>query len=240
VQLLRTFNEAGISEFRLHLERVRTGVAESVPHDLLFNDSTSTPTNPEVEVDQISLSSKLEAAQYLSRLIKPLNDPFYDVGLWTWLSAFFFDSVCPRELDGTRKPKADYRHILQAGRDWWHFYRHLLAGPVRTYHFHGETAKLLLSGPLHKLGDFVEQLASRQEVAANRNLIEAATLLYWDEKLQRPKRGAAPNTRKPGTLRRFVDMIQQFELTYDLYSMSGEQFVALLPQEFSPWKAPRD
>ena len=40
-----------------------------------------------------------------------------------------------------------------------------------------------------------------------------------DTKKDRPKRGAASTKRKPGTLRRFVDLIQQLDLTYDLYSM---------------------
>jgi hypothetical protein len=40
----------------------------------------------------------------------------------------------------------------------------------------------------------------------------------------------------PGTLLRFIDIIQQLDLTYDLYSMSGEEILALLPPEFDKWK----
>lgn len=68
----------------------------------------------------------------------------------------------------------------------------------------------------------------------------SATRLYWDDKSQRPKRGAAPNKRKPGTLRRFVDVIQQLELTYDLYSMDGREILTLLPDEFTPWRKPAE
>lgn len=236
---LRAFNDAGIAEFHSHLERVRTSTADAVPPDLYLSDEYSGIVSPEVQIRQVVFETKLEAARYLFGIVQQqLSQHFENVGLWTWLSAFYFDSVCPVEEDGARKPRSDYRHILQPGRDWWHFYRHLLAGPVRTYAFHGEEAKLLLSGPVHRMGDFVEQLCSRQEIAANRGLVEAATRLYWDDKSQRPKRGAAPNRRKPGTLRRFVDIIQQLELTYDLYSMNGAEILTLLPNEFASWGKP--
>ncbi|MFO7599969.1 MAG: hypothetical protein R6X27_09205 [Candidatus Desulfacyla sp.] len=40
----------------------------------------------------------------------------------------------------------------------------------------------------------------------------------------------------PGTLYRFIDVVQQLDLTYDLYSMTGEQILQLLPNEFDRWR----
>jgi len=40
----------------------------------------------------------------------------------------------------------------------------------------------------------------------------------------------------PGTLYRFIDVIQQLDLTYDLYSMNGEEILGLLPPEFDRWR----
>jgi hypothetical protein len=40
----------------------------------------------------------------------------------------------------------------------------------------------------------------------------------------------------PGTLLRFINIIQQLDLTYDLYSLGGEEILALLPPEFDKWK----
>ncbi|MFH1977184.1 MAG: hypothetical protein ABIJ52_16800 [Pseudomonadota bacterium] len=42
--------------------------------------------------------------------------------------------------------------------------------------------------------------------------------------------------KTPGTLFRFIDVIQPLDLTYDLYSMSGKDIIGLLPPEFDKWK----
>ena len=40
--------------------------------------------------------------------------------------------------------------------------------------------------------------------------------------------------KSPGTLFRFIDVIQQLDLAY--YSMSGKDIIGLLPPEFDKWK----
>jgi len=44
---------------------------------------------------------------------------------------------------------------------------------------------------------------------------------------------------QPGTLRRFVRLLQQLDLTYDIYGMSGSAIVDLLPPEFDSWRGQR-
>jgi hypothetical protein len=94
---------------------------------------------------------------------------------------------------------------------------------------------LFLNGPLDELPDFTEQLSSRLELITNRAIVEAATQLYFDLQNERPKRGAASTKRKPGTLRRFVDLMRQLDLTYDLYSLDHNELLKLLPKEFDLW-----
>ena len=49
------------------------------------------------------------------------------------------------------------------------------------------------------------------------------------------KKGARNKTGK-GILRRFTrDIIPQFQMTYDLNSMDGEEILNLLPKEFEGW-----
>jgi hypothetical protein len=233
VPALRRMTDVGFNLFRSYLADLRSGSTEGIPQVLLGDESYSHEVEPLIEVEKHRFLTKAEAAEYLYLRIRSLHaGVFHDAGIWTWLSAFYFDSVCPPAKDGKRNPGADYRHLLTLGRDWRHSYRHLLAGPARTFAFHQYEGKLLLSGPINRLGDFVEQLSSRQEIASNRGVIEAATILFWDAASQRPKRGAAPTERKPGSLRRFIDVVQQLELTYDLYSMKGDEIVSLLPSEF--------
>jgi hypothetical protein len=46
-----------------------------------------------------------------------------------------------------------------------------------------------------------------------------------------PKRGVLTRTR-PGNLRRLIAVIDQFDLTYDLYATSPDDILTLLPPEF--------
>ena len=67
--------------------------------------------------------------------------------------------------------------------------------------------------------------------------MEALHILYYDDVQNKPKRGPIMNKNAPGSLYRFINVIQQLDLTYDLYSMSGAEIVGLLPGEFNLWKA---
>jgi hypothetical protein len=60
--------------------------------------------------------------------------------------------------------------------------------------------------------------------------------MYYDPGKANAKRGAYSSKRKPGTLLRFIDVVQQLDLTYDLYGMAGDQVLDLLPQEFDDWR----
>jgi hypothetical protein len=233
---VRAFNEAGIQRFREYLKEIKESKKHDIDKDLLFNDEYSY-TVGDIEIRPSSFESKLEAAEYLYEIIQKITikDKFYNVGLWTWLAAYYFDSICPIRPNGTRKVKKEYYYILPAAREWKTQYRHLLAGPVRIYTFHGPYAKILLFGSVDVEGEFTEQVASRKDIVVNKGIISALIDLYWDETTHRPIRGCAPNKKTAGTLRRFLDVIQQFDLTYDLFSMSGKQIMNLLPQEFAEY-----
>ena len=80
-----------------------------------------------------------------------------------------------------------------------------------------------------------DKLAGRQTLITNRGILDAARLMYFNESGNRPKRGALGREKTPGTLLRFIDVVQQLDLTYDLYSMSGREILKLLPPEFDRW-----
>jgi hypothetical protein len=225
-------NEKGLKSFREFLNRLRAGEKPSAPLEILDDLEYSQPLRS-IEVDTRAFTSRLEAAEYLTSKLGSLTNMDYNVGLWAWLTLFYFDQVCPSNEVGDRHVGAEARYI--PGSESWRYYRHLLAGPFRIFQLHGQQSKLLLTGPLDRPGDFTEQLASRQEFITNRTIMETATQLYFDSQNERPKRGAASTKRKPGTLRRFVDLVQQLDLTYDLYSLEPDGLLKLLPKEFDGW-----
>ncbi len=228
-------NDEGIQHFADFLARTRAGDDLPVPLELLDNPATSTQLVSAREVEDREFSTRLEAAEYLSSIISGLQDVNYNRGLWAWLALFYFDRVCPRDSEDQRVVKSEALYI--PGTASWRYYRHLLAGPFRVYQLYGIEANLLLQGPVDQLSDLMEQFASRQEFITNRAIIGAANRLYYDPERQRPKRGAASTKRKPGTVRRFIDVVQQFDVTYDLYAMEPSQLLNLLPHEFIPWRA---
>lgn len=116
--------------------------------------------------------------------------------------------------------------------------RHLLRGPVEAFRLHGEAARHLLVGPLHRENSLFHELAARTDLFLCHAVVNASRRLYFDEQRNALKRGSAQTQRLPGTIRRFVDVLQQLDLTYDLHSLTAERVVELLPPEFDPWRAP--
>ena len=235
---LRTFTDNGVDVFRQYLAQLRKEPATAPPLDLLTDPKTSTDIGTDIRVEKKPFQTRLELARYLEDLLSPstLEDLESDRKLWTWLSLFFFDQACPVLKTGIRKPGRDYRHILEPGYPYGH--RHLLAGAYMVYTVYGlgdRLSRLLLWTHLHVESHFHHQLAVRQTLITNRGVLEAAHLMYFNESGSRPKRGVLGDKKTPGTLLRFIDVVQQLDLTYDLYSMSGREILKLLPPEFDRW-----
>jgi hypothetical protein len=235
---VREFNDAGIEKFRYYLISMReTGESETLLTELLSDETYTKILLNKIEVEPQNFPTKFAIAGYLHEKVSGISPAkkYRNIGMWTWLAAFYFDVLCPADENGTRKIGEESRYILN-GDEWDRIFRHLLAGPVMIYDLHHANSIVLLYNPVDETGDFLAQLMGRQEIGTNRAVIEAAKLLYWDEEKKRPKRGSSPQEHKPGTLRRFVDVLQQFDLTYDLYSISGDELIQLLPGEFDTGK----
>lgn len=232
---VRIFHEKGIQKFRGYLADLRLGLIRCPPVELLDDPEYSSKMKGGMEVEKITFAGKREMAKYFFAKTQafPSFQVDQNVGLWSWLSFYYFDQVCPTGATGQKDPGQDCRYILDL--DYRRYYRHLLIGPLNTYRLHGERAPLLFYGPLDRINKFYEELSSRQSFFTNQGVIEAANILYYDPRRKGPKSGAGSVTRKPGTLLRFIDVVQQLELTYDLNSMTGEEVLSLLPSEFDEW-----
>jgi hypothetical protein len=225
----------GIEAFRAYLQELRNGQAEECPRDLLFNAHHSTEFSPSIQIEQRSFRSRIDFCEYIAECFDdtPYRRIAGNEGLWSWLSLFFFDQVCPQRVDGTRRPGMDYRHIPI--NDFRYRHRHLLEGAYQVYHLYGMDAALLLCSALHSENSFHHELAGRQGFITNPVIISVATELYYDVRHGRPKTGAGKG-KNPGALLRFVDVINQLEMTYDLFSMRPNKLLKLLPVEFDRWK----
>lgn len=237
--ILRKLNKQGIQEFADFLESLKENPALEVPTSLLTEARTSDGLPEQVEIKKNCFRSRFEAAEYLDERLSDsgLTDIERNAELWSWLSLFYFDQLCPLDSSGKRK-RHERAKLIPEVSNYRKYYRHLLAGPYRIYKAHRddpERAMALLCEPISQLGDIVEQFASRQELVTNRVVMELVKILYLDRKTNRPRRGAAGKGK--GSARRLTDTLNQFDLTWDLHLVQASDLIRMLPGEFDRFRA---
>lgn len=235
-ELVRALTPAGLEKFRAYLARIRAGEREAPPVALLEDPQTSTALSAEATLERERFAMRWSVGEYLWRRLAPLppEEVEGNRGLWAWLSLYYFDQVCPPRAEGARRPGLDYRHVPDFS--FRYRYRHLLYGPYAVYRRHRGHAILVLSGPLHVEQQVYQEITSRTDLIASRGVLEALNALYLERARGLPRRGAQSNAA-PGTVRRFVRVLQQLDLTYDVYGMPGQAILELLPPEFDGWRA---
>lgn len=236
---LRALNELGIEQFRDYIGRIRAGSVEAPPLELLANRTSSNAIAAAygaIDVQPVQFASKQEMVNYLAELLKPVPRQVWrhDTGLWAWLALLFFEQLAPAGAGGKRKLLADDLYIPSA-----HFrrrYRNLLLGPFLVFSLQQQKARLLLAKPVHVWSDVEEQLLGVQDIIQIPGALEAADLLYFDAVNGEPKRGIT-NRKKGGTIRRLREILLQFDLTFDIFLLTGPELIALLPPEFDRFKS---
>lgn len=237
-QKLRVLNDEGI---RLFAEYIADGAFGNAPLHLLHDPETSRPFSSEqIIVGTGDFPDRYQFGIYLRTLFSGLDPAAItsDRHLWTSLALIWFDRICPRKADGSRKPSREYYYILS--NDYRHYYRHLIRTPWFMVNEHGENARLLLIAPReHKQplsvhGEIMEQIGGRQRVLGSKPLMDAMNRLYFDTRAGRPRRGLAG--RGGGSANRLGIVLRQFELTYDPDKMPDGDFLRILPREFDKWK----
>jgi len=236
---LRRFTAAGIEAFSGYLSRLRAGEAQPPPEELLEDEACTVPVQGSRMVEPRPFASRLDFAKYAHRILagSEPNQVLNDVGLWSWLSLYYFDQVCPPGRAGARHPGREYRHIPEPGFRYGR--RHLLSGAYLVYTIYGlgdRLAEYLLYTALPIESDLFNEIVSRQNLVTNPVVVEAAGRLYFDPVSRKPRRGVFQGTTA-GNIRRFIMVIQQLDLNYDLYSMTCDELLGLLPPEFDPWKS---
>ncbi|GIW78107.1 MAG: hypothetical protein KatS3mg104_3170 [Phycisphaerae bacterium] len=113
--IVRQFNTKGIEAFRAFLAEARNNPSLSPPTQLLNDPTLTEPVSPTIRVESRKFTLRRDAADYFIELLEPLppNMVQRNSGLWTWLTLFFFDEVCP-PIDGNRTVRNDYRYIFFA------------------------------------------------------------------------------------------------------------------------------
>lgn len=238
MQSIRILNRKGEEAFIDYINRVKAGAPDPPPIESLGRSPYSLEFSPYIEVPvEPSANIRLGLGKYLFDLFEANGIQRGDLlsysGMWSWLALVWFDKLCQTGIDGLRKPGEISRYVCSS--HYTDYYRHLAASSWDIYYLYRDESRLFLWTPLYLHNDFVEQLASRQDIITNKPLIDVFDRLYWDVTRNRPKRGAQGRNR-PGNFRRLLQFIQQVDLTYDLRAMTAEEILELLPAEYNSWK----
>lgn len=186
-------------------------------------------------VPQQKFRDRYEFGKFLVDLLKPFEHQSisFDRGLWSWLAAYYFEQLSPRDQNGARALRKDYVYALSESRI---YYRHLVRAPWYLVSTHREACRFLLvarqddPAPLSRQSYLLDQLAARQFVISSPTLIAAAGRLYSDPRTGMPTRGAG--AKGSGSPRRLALIANQLSLTYDIHAMPVDRFLKLLPDEF--------
>lgn len=231
--IARVFTDQGVEAFRTLLGEFRSGMEGPVPASLTQSSELTVELAFRIELPSLSpQTTRYLWGQAIDGLLGSQEPPPNQRrGFWTWLSAHYFDAICPAK-DGKRQVREEPRYIPELG-NYRRFYRHLLLGPwyvARAHRTDPVPTKVVLAGPLSAPGELPAQLMSRQDLITSAAVLRAAYVMYFDDKAGRLRRGSGGSG--PGSPRRLADVLAQLALTYDLHAIDHGSLLALLPKEF--------
>ena len=195
---LRRFNDDGVEQFRQNLAQLGQDPTLPPPSELLDASALTEAVPGARALTRPGFATKCQAAEYLSHLLKPVQGPdlFQDVGLWSWLTLFYFDDVCPSK-QGKRAP-LQRAHYVPEPWDHRRFYMHLLASSLRILQLAPVHNCLFLEYPPHVRSEVMQAMMSRLYLMRIPCIPEAIETLYYDPTRRRPKvRALNPKQKRP-------------------------------------------
>lgn len=233
---VRKLNEDGLHAFDQYIQDLRNGGTTDTPKHLLTDVRYSESLDFDIVLEQQEFETRYALGEYLKSALDEvkIQSMLGDPGFWSWLALYWFDQLCPPGKDNSRKPSQSYNYILSTNYN--HRPRHAIRTTWILVNSYGEKSFFLLSKQPNERGELIEQLAARQYFISCRGIIEAGNRLYYDPDRKTFKRGATSRKRK-GNIRRFINYLQQLDLTYDLYSLHGESIIGMLPKEYEGFLA---
>ena len=235
---LRQLTDAGIKRAHDFLEQARrTPTPVEAPQDLLLDSRYSQPLVDAPEIDARHFESRRDAAEYLAPLLAELGPDAADhAGLWSWLGMFYLrGTLWDREgrMRPRNWPETTAFIFDHSGRSWQRRYRHYLWSSWRVHQAHGERAAYLLNRDLSEFSNLTSRALGYSRVFNSVGIVPLMLTLYTAGSRQKPR-----HRYGRGGLEHLIRVLDQLERTHDIYGMTLDQLLRILPPDFDPWKRP--
>ena len=239
-----SFTTTGLNEFAAWLDRAEVAdpkryTSEPPPEHLLFDNQYSVQVGYGNPVRQRKFERKYDVGLEVCSAAgeENMRQLLADANAWAWLTLYFHDSTIPFSK-GMWWTGVRSRHIVDkiSGRSQDQGHRHLVKGASTNVYRFKEFATVLMSGP-SEMSKIEEQIMSRKvdpPLAFLPELVKAIHKLYWDVDADDVKRGASGVGN--GSIMHIVDLLGQFDLTFDVSHLQSERLIALLPKAFSQYQ----
>lgn len=237
---VRELTDKGISEWEEFLRQGRLDQYDDVHSSVLTHDDYASVIS---ETDAIPVipdnARRLEVARAAFAVSEIVEASAQRPGdrLWSWYAAINFHALIKPGKVENQFSSGHLACWIADSQNWKAYYRHRVANPWWTYSVYREylaDTMALLCTSAREMPEIVEQIASRQEIVSSFGTVAAATALYYDRNTGKMKKGAGG--KDAGTPRRFADFIKQIDRTYDLGTITKEEILEMLPNEFNKFK----
>jgi hypothetical protein len=237
---LRALTKEGVEVFRSWLDQAEANVPkrwmdEPPPTSILLDDRYSKVVGFEGRLVQRRFQHKYDLGMDVCRALGPAsaNKIIPMNGVWAWLSLFFYESTFPQK-NGRWFTGERSRHLVQTiqGRRQDQSHRHLVKSAVTNVLRFDRYAAVLM-GDASGQSKIEEQVMSRRvdpPLAHHKEFVKALHALYWDVDNDDLKSGARSDG--PGSVMHMIDLLTQFDMTYDISSLGADDFLRLLPSDF--------
>ncbi len=234
--LLYTKIKDSINENNKNIEKGFSNKLKQKINDLR-NDLSLSIEIPEGKIlKNQKFNSSYELGLYLNDILNGCSyrDIFMDKKMWDWITLFHFEVVFDNKMSGYNEA----RYILND--DWFFRNRHLIRTPWYANYTYKENSKLFLAKEPYIGSDYLEQYISHRISEFYTPSAGIAYKLYYDKIKNKPRPGYSKKfVRKKnkkilvkGSLGRMFDNLNQFNQIYDLWEMSEDDVINLLPKEF--------
>ena len=232
----RKLNEEGVAQFGHWIVSLNANPKSEPPWSLLSNPATSEETAFELPLAGRVFEDRAELGEWLTDALKDhASEVLSDAGFWSSVALVLIDQICAPRADGARKPGEMARYVFEPQRK---SYRHLVWAAWWAINTYGENGRYLLmpvSNRDYPLefggGEIMGQIAANQMTTSSQTVIRLGRRLYEDPETKRQSKGSSG--KGADSPRRLIQVLRQFQLTYDFESMSDDALAGLLPKEFS-------